>query len=202
MEPIIVVAIILASQPILTLISGFIIGYKKQISVREFSFSALLFIGIFFLAMIVLDHKSAINHFSSFRMLIAFLACLGSGIALAINNIHTKKLSRNGFTPIDILSVRFIFMVIFTFLLVKHELHATFHGDLWLKVLIISASLIIIPQTVFQYALRELEPLTISMVAPLKPVLVFLFEFCTRELTPTFWSITGFKNNQPALTAF
>lgn len=190
-EPAIVAATILAALPIATLLAGFVMGYKKELSRQELILSILLFMGIFFLAMIVLARKSAIDHFSSLTMLLAFLCCIGSAMALAINNIHTKRLSLRGFSPIDILSVRFWLIVILAGFLARHEIHTVFVGYLWFHVAVISASLIIIPQTIFQYALRELEPVTVSLISPLKPVLVFFFEFFNKELSLSFWSLSG-----------
>jgi drug/metabolite transporter (DMT)-like permease len=51
--------------------------------------------------------------------------------------------------------------------------------------------LIITPQIIFQYALTQLEPITISMIAPLMPIMVFLIGFFTVKLHPTFLTIIG-----------
>ncbi len=174
-----------------TLGSHWIIGYKKEIRTQELIISILLFVGIFLLALVVLEQKSAIRHFSFLTMLWAFLCCIGSGVALAINNIQAKKLSLNGFSPIDILSIRFWLMIGLTFFLAKPEIPTIFNDSLWLPMLIIAVSFIIIPQTIFQYALRELEPLTIAIICPLNPVLVFFFEIFNRELSLMFWSLSG-----------
>lgn len=190
-EPSIVGAIILATMPIATLIMGALMNYDKKLNKQNVIISILLFVGIIFLAIIVLNHKSGIQHFSFLFTLLSLIGCVAAGVALAINSIYTKRLSKEGFSPFDILTFRFILTVLITGVLAHKSLPEIFHHAIGWHIVILAFMLIIIPQTFFQYALRELEPITTAIIAPLKPVLVFPLELLNRELILTPWTILG-----------
>ena len=191
-EPSIVVAVILATLPIATLLSGVWIGSDKAVATRRnMAVCVLLFLGIGFLAMIVFTHRSAMQHAAFWPTVLSFVACIVSGVALGVNNIHTKQLSRSGFTPIDILTTRFIFTVLLTGLIARHQIPTVIHHYVWLYIVIAGLTMVIIPQTIFQYALRAIEPLTTSVIGSLKAVVVFGLEFFNQELVLTAWTIIG-----------
>lgn len=190
-EPSIVNSVILTALPIATLIIGYVLSTNKNVNNIDYIVSALLFFGIFFLALVCFSQKSAMKNISLHDALIAFMSCVGGGIFLAINNIYTKKLSNNGFSPFDILTVRFVLITIIAGILSYSMIGQLHNIKLLLDILIIAGSLIIVPQIVFQYSLRDLEPITISIVAPLMPILVFFSEFYNKQLHPTTWTIAG-----------
>jgi drug/metabolite transporter (DMT)-like permease len=191
-EPSIVVAVILATLPIATLISGILLKSDKAVATsHNITVSVLLFFGISFLAAIVFTHHSAMQHVSLLPAILSFLACIASGFALGVNNIHTKQLSRSGFTPVDILTTRFLLTVLVTGLIIHHQIPTVIHHYEWLYILIAGLAMVIIPQTIFQYALQAVEPYTTSIIASLKAVAVFGLEFFNQELILTAWTIVG-----------
>lgn len=191
-EPSIVVAVILATLPIATLISSIALNSDNAVAtLRNFIISILLFFGIGFLAVVVFSHHSAIKHTPLWPTIGSFLGCMTSGFALGINNIHTKQLSRAGFTPIDILSTRFILTVLISGLLIRHQIYSVVHHDVWLYIIIAALAIIIIPQIIFQYALRAIEPLTTSIIGSFKAVVVFGMEILNQQLILTAWTIMG-----------
>jgi drug/metabolite transporter (DMT)-like permease len=190
-EPSIVNSVILTALPIATLIIGHVLSTNKNITNTDYIVSTLLFFGIFFLALVCFSQKSAMKNISLHNALIAFISCIGGGLSLAINNIYTKKLSNKGFSPFDILTVRFILITIIAGILSYSMIDKLHNLKLIIDIFIIAGSLIIIPQIVFQYSLRDLEPITISIVAPLMPILVFFSEFYNKQLHPTTWTIAG-----------
>jgi drug/metabolite transporter (DMT)-like permease len=185
-EPAIVNALVLTTLPIATL--GIL--WKTQKNIQSILSAVFLFLGIVFLFVILKEKKSGLQLFSA-DVIISFLCCLGAGIFLAINNIFTKKLSIAGFSPIDILTSRFILMIIITGLLSIPQIKILLLPDVFGKILLISLSLIIIPQTIFQYALKNTDPFSIAVVSSLKPVVVFFLEIFNTELALSFWTILG-----------
>jgi drug/metabolite transporter (DMT)-like permease len=153
--------------------------------------SAFLFCGLLFLLVISLNQKTAMMGISSQDIVISLLCCIGAGIALAINNIYAKKLSNSHFSPSEILTVRFFLIIIFSGVFTYKSIPLLFLWNNAVNIVIIAIMLIIIPQVILQYAIKGLQPITVSVIAPLMPVLTFFIEFFNKNLNPTVWSISG-----------
>lgn len=191
LEPAIVAAVILSTLPIATFFCNIIlVKDHRQINFRELIIVVLLFLGIFLFFQIIRHQKTGLVDTNTTQQIIAFIGCIGSGIFLSINNIFSKKLSINGLSPIDILSIRFWLMIVITFFASKDLLGHVAHLATISQIIMLAVSLIILPQIIFQISLKELEPLTISIISPLKPILVFIFEIFDAQLSLTIWTIS------------
>jgi|GEM_PF-6539643 len=191
-EPAIVDAIIFGAIPISTLLIARVI-YKKQIaSLRDYIISGTIALTIiYFIGICFLGKTSA--HFPSWKSaFISIVFCILGGISLAFNNIYAKKLSESGFTPLDTLTVRFL-LLIFLSGFMMHGLSSSFPWgtELLKNSLIVTLTLVIIPQLAFQIAVRDLQPLSIAIILPLMPAVVFFIQFADSRLHPSIWSIGG-----------
>lgn len=191
LEPSIVQAIILAVLPICTFIIGTFLYHKQNVSYFDFLVSILFFLGIFFIVVICMEQKTIVQHFTFLNLSVAILSCIGAGIFLSINNIYTKKLSDNDFSPFDILATRFLLITIITGIFSFYEIDQLYNINVMVKIIIIAFTLVIIPQIAFQYALKGLQPITISIISPIMPVLVFIAQFSNSKLHPSFYTIVG-----------
>lgn len=180
-DPSIAQSIVLATLPIATLSAGMLLYKNQHTGYLDYAVSILLFIGIFFISIIFLEGKIATHKFTTSNLIIALLCCIITGVSLAINNIYAKKLSDNKFSPFDILAIRFYLIVAITGFLSYDKLNQIFHMGAFINILITGFALIITPQIIFQYALKELEPITVSVISPLMPVLIFITEILTNK---------------------
>lgn len=188
-DPSVLNTVVLATLPIATLLISLFSYRAQRISYLDYFISILLFIGIFFLGIICFEQKTVMPHFALHHLIIAFGSCIASGIFLATNTIYSKKLSNNGFQPFDILAIRFILIMLVSAILSAPAIHKIINFTSIAEIIAIAFLLIIVPQIIFQYALKELEPITISMISPLMPIMIFLIGFFTIKFHPTFLTI-------------
>jgi drug/metabolite transporter (DMT)-like permease len=194
LEPSIVGALTLCITPLSTaVISNFI--YRQQTMSRyDYIFSLLTFIMACYLIVIVFMDKSAVKHISITENIFSILCCFIVSISLAFSNIFSKKLSNTGFTPAETLTVRFIFTVFVSgiiTLFIKDGRMLTTPLMTVSAIGIATLTVIIVPQLVYQSAIRELQPISVAMIAPLMPVMTFFIEFYDARLSPGIYTITG-----------
>jgi drug/metabolite transporter (DMT)-like permease len=161
---------------------------------RQNNFTAIfLGMGVSYL-IILLFNDNSISLGASFKEIVSSLVlCLVSGFCLAANNIHIKKLSNSEFTPLDILTIRYIFgcVVAGVYAGLTGELNTSIQLAAVSPVFLNAIILVVIPQIAMQIALRELEPFTVGIIMPFMPVLMFMMEFSTERLHPTFEVFVG-----------
>ncbi|HVV69047.1 MAG TPA: DMT family transporter [Patescibacteria group bacterium] len=143
------------------------------------------------MVLICLEQKISIQTYSLKNLIIAILCCIAAGVSLAANNIYAKKLSKSGFSPFDILAIRFILLIAITGIISYQRIHEIFKIEILENILFNAFSLIVIPQIIFQYSLKELEPITISIISPLMPVMIFIVEIFSNKINPNFITILG-----------
>jgi len=188
-EPSIVGSISTSTLPIATIILGAFLYRSQNIYKSDYVVSTLLVTGILFLFFICITQRSSFHYVEPMKVFLGFVFCMTSATFLAATTIFTKKLSNKGFSPIDILSFRFLLTVIFTGIFSYKTLNQLIEPNFLLSIFIVSISLIIIPQIFFQHAIKSLQPITIALVSPLMPVLTFFMQFLNKQLHPSFWSI-------------
>lgn len=189
-EPSLVNAIILTVLPLSTLAVEKLTK-KRDIARVDYVSSLMLMLGIVFIAEIIFNNKSAMHMLTLQVVATSFVMCLCAGGFLAINNVATKNLSIDGFTPFDILTVRFLLIIAVTAVLARHAIPSVVQDHSLSKILLAAVSLIILPQILIQYAIKRIYPISIAIIAPLMPILAFMLEFYNQNLHPTVWSILG-----------
>lgn len=183
-EPSITNATLLSIMPMTTFLIDLVIYRKKTQLLQNLFISITFLIGIFYIITVTLIHNAHQNH----HLLLAFLSCFIAGVFLAVNNIQTKKLSVKEFQPLEILMFRFILLTIVTGLFSINKLTTLYNARLMVDIVFVAFSLIIIPQIVLQYALKELEPITLSIMLALNPAIILMF-----ELASGHWSLNGWN---------
>jgi drug/metabolite transporter (DMT)-like permease len=106
----------------------------------------------------------------------SLLYCFIVGISMTVNRFQTKNLIENNFSSLDVLSVRFIFLIIFSRLCDSYNYDFNFNIFLDITVLTVSLLFVIIPIFFMQISQKFLEPITISIVTLFMPILTYLFE--------------------------
>ncbi len=194
LEPSVVGGLILCVIPLSTIIIGKFIYHKQNIAYYDYIIAILVFLMGCYLVAIGFLGDTAVKHIPVLANILSVICCFVVSISLSFSNIHAKKLSDSGFSPLEILSVRFILLTTLsgaiTFYLSSGRIFDTISVTM-LIVLIAAISVIIIPQILYQSAVRELQPITIAMVLPFMPVMTFLIEFYDKRLSPDVYTIIG-----------
>jgi drug/metabolite transporter (DMT)-like permease len=194
LEPSIVGALTLCVTPLATMILGKFIYNQQGNNLYDYLFSILTCVVAGYLVAIGFAGFTAVKHIPVLQNIISILFCIVVSISLACSNIYAKKLSNVGFSPVETLTVRFILLVLFSGVATLF-----IHGGRTLgapsatvsAIIIASFSVIIIPQVVYQSAIRELQPISVAMILPLMPVMTFFIEFYDSRLNPTIYAIAG-----------
>jgi hypothetical protein len=106
------------------------------------------------------------------------MCCTIVGISIVVNGFQTRKLINNDFSSLDILMLRFILLIfvsgIITF--VYHPDISILSGMMDRDIVFSSLIFVVLPLFLIQLSMRQLKPITISMMIPLMPVLTYFFE--------------------------
>lgn len=193
-EPAIAGAIVLGIRPISTIILGVFLYKDQRILISDYIGSFFLFLAVIYLSYLSISQKSAItNTEGTLNIILSLISCVVSGILLSANTIYTKRLSNAKFSAIEILSIRFIFSILILglFIFFSNSTAIEFSSYFIFSIALLSFSLIIIPQYLFQLSVAKLEPISIAIISPLMPILSFFFQYTDQRLQPTWWTIIG-----------
>lgn len=194
-EPSIATAIIIGVGPFSTLYLGKFLYKKQNISKTDGVLTCCLLVVIFFLIVLTVNNKETMTHTnSSLVAILASIGCIFGGVILSVNALYTKRLSDKGFLPAEMLCIRFVFLILLSFVYVVGVKHTEIVAPItqyFSDLLIITFALIIIPQYLFQHALKCLEPISIAAVTPGMPVLIFFFAYSDNFMPPTPAVIVG-----------
>lgn len=193
-EPSVITAIVLGTVPIATWISSVFIYKKQRIVETDIMFSIFFAISIIYLCVLCVVDKNTMqlqHHHAHMMIIVSLLLAILGGCILAVNTIYAKKLSDAGWRPLDVLAARFWLIMVLGGFGVLHHRSIALHHALMIGVAATGLLLIVGPQLVFQAAVKQLDPLTLSMLPPLMPVLTFFIEFFDHQLNPTMLVLLG-----------
>lgn len=193
-EPCVVSAIILGITPIFTLWISKYIGLRFAFHSHNYLIAGLLMMSVLYLITLCVLNKTTVTHITPWHVFLLMLSCTAASVSSAANTIYTKKLSQLDFTPVDILSMRFIFLIVLAGIaaLTLGEFNKIEINSVMFSSILISASvLIIVPQIFFQLSVRELEPLSINIISPLMPVLIFFIELMMNHSPVVIYTLIG-----------
>ena len=193
LEPAIVSTLTLCVTPFATLMIEKYI-HKKNSRYHDYTIAVLLLLMACYLVIIGFLGKTAVQPISGFDNILSIISCIIVSFSLAISNILAKKLSNDGFTPIETLTIRFILLSLLSGVIVLFSgeniiLHLS--AETSTSIITISLGMLVIPQIFYQNAIRELQPISISFFLPLMPVMVFFMEYYDARLQPNLYTICG-----------
>ncbi|TAK77184.1 MAG: hypothetical protein EPO11_02950 [Gammaproteobacteria bacterium] len=176
-EPAIVSTITLGLGPIATLILTAFIYKGKKLNYSDIVISSLLLLVILYAIYLSFSGVTTLGRFSFLTLTYSTLSCLIVGFATSAGNLYAKKLSNNHFSAKEILASRFLLTVILAglILLAKNGNFFVPISD-WNDIIIVTICLVVIPLYLVQISIKQLEPIIVSLVAPLMPALVFVFQ--------------------------
>lgn len=175
LQPSVTNTVVLGVTPLATLIIGKWF-YKKGIITRtDKLISAVIFLLIVLLSFFTIEHGAKSFNVKTILPYLAYFAALLAGCCLALNNIVAKNLSLSGFKPFDILSLRFILIIVVSAIFSWNKL-GHLNGDIVISLVLVSTCLVIVPQILLQFSIMYLEPLSIAIFAPFLPITILFIE--------------------------
>ena len=177
MDPIIVSSLVLCITPIFTSLLSAYIDKNNWVKPKD---RVLLYGFLMVVAyMILLSYMglSSVKISSFFHLSTSVIFIFISSFCLFVSIVYSKKLFISGFSPIENNFIRFWLLIFFSFM-IGLFCHKSFKIDFpSFKVLLyVSFIYAIIPLYLIQSTTRRLEPMTITSIAPLMPIIIFIIE--------------------------
>lgn len=183
-EPAIVSTITLGIGPILSLLLSDKLYIRSEKSFLDMLIAGGLFLVILFLINVCLYTNEGNNDISLYNKIVSLICCTIVGISIVVNGFQTRKLINNDFSSLDILMLRFILLIfvsgIITF--IYHPDISILSGMMDRSIVFSALIFVVLPLFLIQLSMRQLKPITISMMIPLMPVLTYLFECYDQRL--------------------
>jgi len=191
-EPAIVTGITSASGPLITTLFFAQKTVDSEHTKIDRTFSMLIFIVMLYLVWQTMIGKSSVGEISITSAIYGFLTALICGFANVANTIFSKKLNAEGFGSIQILSFRFIPLMVAVLaaeLFINNRIQIT-STDLT-SVIIIALLGITLPIFIFQEGIRRSTAMIVAYVHATIPIFVLLIQFFDPRLKVTAYSIGG-----------
>lgn len=188
-ETSLVSTIIFGVSPILTLLLGLFLYRKKAVSVQDRWVSLLMMLVIVFIVYLIFDGDTTAQSVSVSHEALSVLFCFIVGAGVSATNIYAKRLSDEGFSSRELLGIRFWLLIIVSGIFYFHSQQvAPMDFHIILRISLMSVLLIILPMYLLFAGLRYLQPVSVSMLYPLMPAMVFFIEFFDAQFTPK-WEV-------------
>ena len=177
-EPAIVSTITLGIGPILSLLLSNKLYKRSEKSFLDMLIAGALFLVILFLIRLCLYTNEGSNDISLSNKIVSLLCCTIVGISIVVNGFQTRKLIDNDFSSLDILMLRFILLIVVSGIItsIYHSDTSILSGMMDRKIVFSALIFVVLPLFLIQLSMRQLKPITISMMMPLMPVLTYFFE--------------------------
>lgn len=195
-EPAVVMAITSASGPIITrmLFPGDARAQEANAkSIRaDGIFSVLIFLTMIYLVWQTLLGQSSIGKIQLSTAVLGFAAAMICGAANVFNTIFSKRLNARGLGSMQILSFRFLPLVLLAIpVAYARDGLQTLQVNDFEKLALIGILGISLPIFLFQEGIRRSTPMVVAFVHATIPIFVLLIQFFDPRLSVTVYSIGG-----------
>lgn len=181
-EPAMVSTITLGISPFATLVFAYFIYQKMELNIFDIVISLMMLAIVFYIIYLCYSGVTMIGKVPLMNLVYAIVSCLIVGFATTASNIFAKKLSNNQFKPIEVLASRFFLTVILSGIITVSMGKSLLVSYVDIEnIAMLSVILVIFPLYLGQVGIKELEPITVAITAPLMPVLVLVFELIDHQ---------------------
>ncbi len=193
LEPAIGVIIANASGPILVIIISKILGYNSHIFKIEKIAAIGIIMSLVFIVMNNLLGNSALDNHNQTHIIIGLISAFIAGIGQVLFSIFSKKLMLENFTPMEILVWRFPLILIFSIIALDKNTIIQLSQSLSLSAIVFCLSFfgLVIPIYFYQKSVKLIEPIYISILYILEPVIMFIGQIFDPRLHISFLSYLG-----------
>ncbi len=190
LEPAVVSTLSFAIGPLLTLFFWQITGIGFRPTKAEVLTSIGVATGLCILVYVSLSGQSGIGDVQS-GMRLALLYGFLSGVGVAGNTIFSKQLSRVGFSTTEVLSSRFVLLVVTAGLFAPVQLSSHIDGLFLLKVFVITILTIVGPVFLLQRGIEKTKPLLVSVLLSSMPVATYFFQILDSRIEMSPYTLVG-----------
>jgi drug/metabolite transporter (DMT)-like permease len=200
LEPAVVNAVSLAIGPAVTVMAGPLLRRGTSVLPAEAVVSAALLVTIAVLCWGSADGLTSIGHVGSGPGAAGLAATLLSGLGSAGTFIYAKRLSEAGVSPAAVLSSRFWLTAAVSWVVAAASGVPRLAGSL-LPGAVVAVVGVAVPAYLLQVAVRYAEPITVSLIDNLAPVLTYLLQLLDGRLHPSGFSLSGVLTVTGLITA-
>jgi drug/metabolite transporter (DMT)-like permease len=190
LEPAVVNAVSLAIGPAVTVAVGPLLRRGSTVLIAEAGVAAAVLATIAVLCWGSADGLTSIGQVSLGRGLIGLTLTLVSGLGSAGTFIYAKRLSEAGVAPAAVLSSRFWLTAAASWMLAVST-HLPRLAESLLPGLVVAVVGVAVPAYLLQLGVRYTEPITVSLLDNLAPMLTFLLQLLNGRLRPSAFSLSG-----------
>jgi drug/metabolite transporter (DMT)-like permease len=184
-NPGIVSTITLGTGPIIVLLFNLIHRENKS-PTSEVLVASGLFLSILFIIIQCLLGQNAVSPSPLLNRILSVIFLLIVSVSVVFGTLQNRQLVKAGFSAMDILCVRFLFLIAASglIMLFYHHTHISIEllrSFVYPSILLAALTFVIIPMSLIQIGIQRLDPLTIFIMVPFLPILTyFLYILNTR----------------------
>jgi drug/metabolite transporter (DMT)-like permease len=190
LEPAVVNAVSLAVGPAITLLAGPLLRRGSAVLTAEAGVAIAVLATIAVLCWGSADGLTSIGHIGLGRGLTGLALTFLSGFGSAGTFIYAKRLSEAGVGPVVVLSSRFWLTAAASWVLAMAS-HLPRLGASLLPGLVVAVIGVAAPACLLQLGVRYTEPITVSLLDNLAPILTYLLQLLDGRLRPSAFSLCG-----------
>ena len=174
LEPAIVSALCLLFGPFFTFLVN--VKQKNIITQREKICSIGILICTFFIIIISYSGLGGIIYNNKNELTIAIMMSIICGLSISLNTICSKKINQPGISPEQILSFRFILLIVVALVLSGFEDLVETISLYYFQLSIIAVVGNIIPLYFIQLGISKTTPMTVSLLLVFNPLIYFIVQ--------------------------
>ena len=190
LEPAVVNAVSLAVGPAITVIAGPLLRRGSSVLTAEAGAAIAVLAVIAVLCWGSADGLTSIGHIGLGRGLTGFGLTFVSGLGSAGTFIYAKRLSEAGVRPTAVLSSRFWLTAAASWVLAVAS-HLPRLAQSLLPGLVVAVIGVAAPACLLHLGVRYTEPITVSLLDNLAPMLTYLLQLLDGRLRPSAFSLSG-----------
>jgi len=190
LEPAVVNAVSLAIGPAVTAMASPLLRRGTSVLGAEAGISAAVFAVIVLLCWGSAAGLTSIGHVGPGRAAVGLAATLISGLGSAGTFIYAKRLSERGVRPSAVLSSRFYLAAGASWVIAVAD-HLPRLAASLIPGAVVAVIGVAVPAYLLQFAVRYTEPITISLLDNLAPLLTYLLQLADGRLRPSLFSLLG-----------
>ncbi len=191
-EPSIENTINTAIGPFITIVIGLRLQQSISFKITELICAIAIMLMVIFMMIISAFGVSGIGISNSMHLIIGFCCCLFAGLSIVGNTIYSKKLSLSGMQTIAILATRFYLVLIISLIgwfMTASPLAAI--RVYIIDIIVIALVGIALPLYLLQKGIEKSEPITVSFVMVLGPVVTYILQLFDHRLTLSLYTLIG-----------
>lgn len=192
-EPSIENAINTGIGPMVTFIAAFSISNVSRYNKREVISSVGISLAMVIMVLVSLSGKSGIYNNSYIESVYGLFFCFLTGLGIVGNTIYSKRLSKSGCSTSFVLATRFYLMLIIAIIIFFCDPTHAEPFDLlknnFSGIVLLALLGIMLPLYFLQKGIERVEPMTISLLIVLGPILTYLLQFFDNRLSLSYYTL-------------